>query len=265
MTNPFDNARTAGFDSLVSIPLQDASGVAVVPVSLDWRLLDESENELIAWNSLAFDNQAPPAAAEITVPAASNTLPAAEVFGLRTVELVVTHATGSLQLSATYALQAERKLVPMVNSYGTAGQVLVACRYLPDSDIQHLTGASEDDRTRALLGAYRAIERMPLMVVSDKGVEMGWLRDLNATQRIARIEPQMRNALLQAQILDAAYTLGLPADPVMQARMNGMVSMTVGESSQFFGTTRPPELQVCRQAARLLARYIRRSAKVGRA
>jgi hypothetical protein len=265
MTNPFDSARTAGLDTLVSIALQDASGVAVVPVSLDWRLLDEADVEVIAWNSLAFDSASPPLAAEIPVPAASNELPATEVFGLRTVELLVTHATGTLTLTSTYALQAQRKLIPMVNSYGTAGQVLIACRYLSETDVQHLTGASEDDRTRALLGSYRAIELLPLMVVSDKGVELGWLRDMDAATRALKIEPQMRQALLQAQIVDASHILGLPGDPVMQARLNGMISMTVGESSQFFGTTRPPELQVSRTASRLLGRYMRRNVRIGRA
>lgn len=265
MTNPFDSARVAGIDSLVSIPLTAPSGSAVVPSAIEWRVLDEAEVAVVDWAPLVFDPAAPPTTADITVPASANTLAGPEVYGMRTVELRVTHAAGILDLSYSYALQSVRKLLPMVNSYGTLSQVLVAARYLPESEVMHLTGASEDDRVRALLGSYLAIERLPLMVVSDKGVDMGWLRDMDAATRIARIEPQMRNALLQAQIADAAYTLGLPADAVMQARMKGMVSMTVGESSQFFGTARPLDMEVSRNASRLLARYLRRSTRIARA
>lgn len=262
---PFDSARTAGLDSLVSIALVDAAGVAAVPISMEWRLLDEADQQVLDWTPLTFDPGAPPASADITVPGAANTLTAGEIFGMRTVELRLTHAGGVNELTSTYALESVRKLIPMVNSYGTMQQVQITAMYAPQSDADHLMGASEDDRIRALLGSYLAIERLPLMVVSDKGVEMGWLSEMDAATRAAKVEPQMRSALLKAQILDAAYTLSLPADAVMQARMKGLVSMTVGESSQYFGNSRPPDLAIGKESMRLLARYLRRTVRIGRA
>lgn len=259
MTNPFDSARTAGLDSLVSIPL------AVVPTALEWRLLDEAEVQVLDWATLAVDPLAPPATVSLTVPGSANLTAPGEVFGIRTVELRVTHAGGQLVLSSTYAIELAQKLIPMVNSYGTMNQLLIASQYAPESEVMHLTGASPDDRARALLGSYLAIEALPLMVVTDKGQELGWLRDMDAATRAVKIEPQMRRALLMAQILDASNMLGLPADAVTQARMKGMVSMTVGESSQYFGNSRPLEMPLSRAAMRTLARYLRRNTRIGRA
>lgn len=264
MTNPFQGARVAGLDAIITLSLAGISGGSVAPSEVKWRVVDELDQALIGWTQLVLPS-GPVSELSVTVPGALNTLPAGEVYGMRTVELQVTIGGAQSLLNSTYALEASTKLVPMVNSYGTINQLLVASQYAPSSDVMHLTGASEDDRFRALLGSYIAIEQLPLMVVSDNGKEMGWLRDMDAATRTAKIEPQMRRALMTAQILDAANVLAMPFDAVHQARMKGLVSMTVGESSQFFGTARPLEMPIARNAMRTLARYLRRSVRLGRA
>lgn len=265
MSNPFESARPAGFDGLVSIPLLDASGAPLLVTDARWRLLDEADEQLQDWVAIPIDPVAPPPALAIVTPAALNTLAPGQAYGMRTVELLVTTAAGQANLSSSYAIESTKKLVPMVNSYGTINQLLTAAQYAPQTEAMHLTGASDEDRLRALLGAYIAIERLPLMVVSEKGDELGWLSKMDAATRTAKVGPSMRAALLQAQLLEAAHSLSLPGDEVTQARMRGMVSMTVGESSQYFGNSRPLEMAVSRAASRALSRYMRRSVKLGRA
>lgn len=266
MSNPFESARPAGLDSLVSIALLDASGAALVPASLDWRVLDEADQQLLDWAPIPVDPAVPQTAVAITVPAVANSLALGQAYGMRTVELRVTSSMGiATVLSSTYALEAASKLVAMVNSYGTHKQLMVAAQYAPETEVMHLTGASEEDSVHALLGAYVAIEQLPLMVVSNKGEELGWLRDMDAATRSSKIESEMRQALMRAQIVEASTALGMPGDEIGQARLRGMVSMTVGESSQYFGNARPLELAVSRTTTRTLGRYLRRSVKVGRA
>lgn len=266
MRNPFESARPAGLDSLVSIALLGASGASMAPASIDWRLVDEADKQLLDWAPVPFDVLTPPAAVSITVPASANLLALGQAYGMRTVELRVTTSIGAVTvLSSTYALEAANKLVAMVNSYGTHKQLMVAAQYAPETEVMHLTGASEEDGVRALLGAYAAIEQLPLMVVSSRGEELGWLRDMDAMTRFTKIDPEMRQALMRAQIIEASTALGMPGDEITQARLRGMVSMTVGESSQYFGNARPLELAVSRTTTRALGRYLRRSVKVGRA
>ena len=264
MTNPFEGARTAGLDAIISVSLAGTSGGSVAPSAALWRVVDEADLALIDWTPLTLPAE-PVAELSVTVPAAANTLPVGEVYGMRTVELLITIGGAQSPLSSTYALEASTKLVPMVNSYGTINQLLVACQYAPESEVMYLTGASADDRFRTLLGSYLVIEQLPLMVVTDKGQEVGWLCDMDAATRAVKVEPQMRRALMMAQILDASSVLAMPGDAVTQARAKGLVSMTVGESSQFFGTARLLELPISRAAMRTLARYLRRNVRLGRA
>lgn len=266
MSNPFESARPAGLDSLVSITLLDASGASMAPASIDWRLVDEADEQLLDWAPVPFNVLTPPAAVSITVPASANLLALGQAYGMRTVELRVTTSIGAVTvLTSTYALESANKLVAMVNSYGTHKQLMVAAQYAPETEVMHLTGASEQDSVRALLGAFAAIEQLPLMVVSNKGQELGWLRDMDAATRAVKIESEMRQALMRAQITEASAALGMPGDEIAQARLCGMVSMTVGESSQYFGNARPLELSVSRATTRTLGRYLRRSVRVGRA
>ena len=105
MSNPFEGARPAGLDSLVSITLLDASGASMAPASIDWRLVDEADEQLLDWAPVPFNVLTPPAAVSITVPASANLLALGEADGMRTVELPVTTAIGSVtEKKKTYIL-----------------------------------------------------------------------------------------------------------------------------------------------------------------
>lgn len=264
MSSPFDNARTAGTDVSITLPLQDGAGAAVVPTALDWRILDESEAVLQDWTAISVTMPAQ-AQVDLTIPGTLNTLADGALYGMRLVELRVTHAGGTLTIPSLYTIERDVKLIPMVNSFGTMMQLQIAAQHLRADDVMHFEGASEDERTRALLAAFRAIFNMPITVLDEKGVALGWLRDMDVPTRMLKVGPTMMADLRAAQVLAAADALALPGNPVMQARMSGIISMTVGESSQFFGTSKPLDLPVGKAAMQLLSRYIRRSNKIGRA
>lgn len=264
MSSLFANARPAGSDVLVTLPLLDESGAALVPTALDWRLLDESETVLQDWTTIAVETPAQ-AQVTLTIPGALNALAGTILYGVRLVELRVTHAGGVSTLPSLYTIERAAKLIPMVNSFGTLMQLQIAAQHLRADEVLHFDGASEDDRLRALLASYRTIMDMPLMVLSENGAEMGWLRDMPVPDRMLKVGPTMLAALRAAQVLASSDALGLPGDPAMQARLSGIVSMTVGESSQFFGTSKPLEMAISKAATRVLGRYIRHSNRIGRA
>lgn len=264
MSGLFANARTAGSDVLVTLPLLDGAGAALVPTALDWRLLDESEAVIQDWTAIAVEVPAQ-TQVDLAIPGALNTLAGTALYGARLVELRVACADGVLTLPSLYTIERTVKLIPMVNSFGTLMQLQIAAQYLRAHDVAHFEGASEDVRERALLASFRAIMDMPLVVLDEKGAELGWLRDMEAPERVLKVGPTMLADLRAAQVLAASDALGLPGDPAAQARLSGIVSMTVGESSQFFGTSKPLEEAISKAAARVLGRYIRRSNRIGRA
>jgi hypothetical protein len=69
-------------------------------------------------------------------------------------------------------------------------------------------------------------------------------------------------ALRMAQIAESDSILG--GDPVGELRREGLMSKTVGESSQMYRPGKPLVMPVSDRAMRYLAGYVRRSLVVGR-
>lgn len=266
MIDLFTGAKTAGADATVTVPLLDSTGAALpTPVAMEWRLLTEEEVAIQDWAAIS-PGLISQSELTISVPGALNTLLDDAIYGTRVVELRVTLSGGAVTvLSATYAIERSAKLIFMVNSFGTMMQLQIAAQTMRSDEVLYFDGAAEEDRVRALLAAHRAIMDMPLIALDDSGGEIGWLGEMDAATRRAKVGRTMLGDLRRAQVLAASDALGLPGDPAMQARMSGIVSMTVGESSQFFGTSKPLEMSISKAAVRVLGRYLRHSKRIGRA
>lgn len=258
---------TPGQPVLAVIALEDESGAALTPTALRRRILDEEETVLLDWD--VVDIPAAGAGASVLVAGALNLLTPPAMRGARTVELEVTTATQVLVLTQTYLLAAAAGLSG-VNSYQTYAQALVAAAGFTDQSLAGWSAVTDRaSRVQALIEAHSRIQLLPIVIeyddsqsiVRDIGEDPWRLRDLTPAQ-IANLDARLLDALRMAQLVEADEILA--DDPVKRARREGLISASVGESSQFFGTSKMLDLGVGQRAMKYLSRWIRFRATLGR-
>lgn len=261
------NPTTFEFD------LRDDDGSFVEPLSVRVRLLDENETVLSDWQAGLIPN---PYAGYLSVQTlgALNILTPPATRGARTLELEATMPAGIQLRSKTIVIAAASSLVVGHNTFLTHAQADLTALDFASSTIQGWTRATERaERESALIEAYSGIMRMPLVVrrevdniqsyLEPYSVETGWLSSVKQEEFLTVVPAKMLAALRRAQLLEAATILD--ADPVTMARRNGLVSMTVGESSQFFGASKPLQMPVASaQAMEMLAPWIRHTTRLAR-
>lgn len=244
-------AYLGGTDVTVTIPLLDAVGNALAADSVEYRVIDQDENIVVAKTALA-GFIAGDTVAIVGIPAVSNDLGTLK-RGVRAVELFVTTDAGVVMISHEYIIEALETLIVGVNSLMTYSSAL-----LVSYDIPNLPGwgqATKVERQRALHAAYRNLGRVSLRFVDD-------VTDLDAGQ-LATLDAKYLECLKRAQVIEADFLLG--GDEVDAIRRSGIMSATVGESSQFFRTSKPLDGPICKRAMKELAEYTNMRARVGRA
>lgn len=244
--------------------LQNEAGEVLEPTSLRWRVLGEDDQVLLDWAVLPLPSP-PEDRITLTVPAVHTTLQEGETRGLRSVELEVTVGGTVLTLSDQVLLTASSALVAGINSFCSYARALMTAE---DFTEQTMAGwqreTRREERERAMIEAHQAIMRMPLFVKPATTLSLIPLLHFIEKQGFANIDPPMLQALRRAQVLEASEILN--ADPTITARRNGLLSMTVGESSQFFGATKSLDsVLVSRQALKVLSPWISYSVRIGRA
>lgn len=258
------SAVTASFSLAVE------GGGVLAPISLRWRALDEEGNLIAPWTAALVVPGA--ATVEILTSASMNTLVPPQLRGIRIVELEVTTADGIVVLELAHQVESSQLLVPGINSFQTYYQaVLEAQLYTDDTMAGWISQAEQPVRQRALSEAFDRIRMMPVVIewendqsiIRDVYNDPPRLRDLTSEQ-ILRLDTRLMKALRKAQLTEANSILD--GDPVRQMRNTGIQSMTVGESSQFFGASRPVDTNgVCEATAKILARWTRGRVRIGRA
>lgn len=252
----------------VMIDLRAEDGSELVPLSARWRVLDEGDAEVLAWANFAT----PPVGAStaVEVPSGVNTLGAGVTKGIRRVEVEIVDERGTYLLSEVYLLKAATALVLYENTFLTHSQALLladefAGRYVA----AWTTEPSRDEQEAALLQAHARIRKQPIRLEFDDDQSRitytPWgktrFEDITA-QQVADLDPKLLKALKRAQLIEAAFVL--TEDGVNAARNDGLMSMTVGESSQFFRPSKPLDRGICKEAAAELARWIDRRVKLAR-
>lgn len=270
---------TPGSAIQVGIELRDESGGVLDASVLRWRVLDEEDTVLQDWTPLTRTHIED--RVEVTILGALNILTPPATRGIRTVELEVTTVGGALlTLSQSVMLQASTQLSLWHNSFMTYNQTLMLVQ---DLSVQSAAAwdraGSREDRERALTEACASIRRMPIVVVEDWSKqqqrhdtypgtqrlfgERRWLTDLAPGEMQSVLSQVQLLALRRAQLFEAIAILD--ANPVLMARREGLMSMTVGESSQFFRTGKPLDLPVMStQAIECLKPYLRYITAIGR-
>jgi len=250
--------------------LKEGEGV-LAPTSMRWRVLDEEGNLIAPWADIAVVPDAD--TVDIRTDGPMNTLVPPQLRGIRIVELEVTTADGAVVLELAHMLESSQLLVPGINSFQTYYQaVLEAQLYTDDSMAGWVSQGDQAVRQRALSEAFDRIRMMPVVIEweNDQSIlvtavfnDPPRLRDLTSEQ-ILRLDARLMKALKKAQLTEANSILD--GDPVRQLRTAGIQSMTVGESSQFFGSARPVDTNgVCEATAKILARWVRGRIRIGRA
>jgi hypothetical protein len=266
---------TPGLPVAITLALVDSAGVALTPTALKYRVIDEDETALVDWTDIAV---ADPVQTEVTISISGvlNILTPPAVRGARTAEVEVTTAGGTVTLSDTVAIQGSTALAHGQNTFLTFTAAQLLSRDFADNSMPGwlMTQGNRAQQEAALIEAFDRIVRLPIELQWDDtqsilNIDTEFttsygpylLRNLTATQ-VLNLYPQMLEGLRKAQLVEADEILN--GDPIRTARKNGALSMTVGESSQFFRTSKPLDLGVSERALAFVSRWIRIGAVIGR-
>lgn len=273
-----------GSPVILSFALRGEDDTVLTPTALRWRVLDEDDTVLQDWTPVSVPENYQETL-ELTVLGALNILTPPNLRGMRVGELEITTAEGAVMVTAQALLQSTTALSMGVNTFSTYSQACLASQDFTESTLAGWVRSEQrDERERALIEAHRAILQLPLQVsTTDLEVDdlqasqyftigaSHWrsggrtvaLRNIRPEDYTLRVPLVMRKALAAAQLVEASQILD--ADPAMLARRNGIVSMTVGESSQFFGQGKPLDTPVMNKLVlKMLSRWLDYSVRIGR-
>ena len=208
----------------------------------------------------------------ITVAAVDNDIGAAD-NGARSVTLNVVTDNGAVTLSETYVLEQPVFLTIPAQSAMTVPQSMMLSRNLAQTVIEVWGDVEDRDRKAALLEAWTRIAKLPLTpwrdyeempdAASDTLISGRYRVDeLDATDW-ALLPDHFKNALKRAQLIEACVLLD--GDPTWDRRQDGLISKTVGESSEMFVNKKSAISSVSPKAYREISQYVRRRITLGRA
>lgn len=226
----------------ITINFVDAEGIATVPVSATYSILDGRGALLFGPTAIAGLQ----AAHELVIPAPENTL-VDEVRAYR--QVVVTYDVGGTELTFDfeYILEDETVLSIGTNSFQTIGEALVTAMSLVE--IQTFNVATRAVQMAALSQAFDHIVSMSFRYRE----ELYSLNFYTATEYDA-LPAKFYDAIKKAQIIQADYLLG--GDKLEERFQRGVMAETTGESSVMFRPLKPLKVGISRRALRLLAPFL---------
>lgn len=270
-------------DVTVTVNLVDLNGDAIIgATAVNYRVLDADGTELQAPGAAAWNPGDP--TVDITVPAILNVLPTGPIFTpgqsfqdtlptrvLRIVEARVTGTGGVFLCKAIYVVAASVLLQTMVNSFQTLEQAILQTMDMPELEVWPTK--TDAERLAAMTEAFFRLIKLGYRVRMN-----GWgdsppagynitLPTLNGdwviTPRIwpilkaadfANYPQHFRQSMAKAQIAEADIILG--GDVTSRRRNDGLMSETIGQSSQMFRPGKPLIMLISPQALKYLTNYI---------
>ena len=252
----------------LTFSLIDESGNFLTPVSITWRILDEAEVVLQTWTSVANPTTSD---LVVTIPLGLTGLTAPALRAIRTVEVEVITAQGTVYLSDAIMLQGATALAFGINSFQTYAQAILAGENFAPSSMPGWAVAERESREKALIESYQRLLRLPIRSYFGEiqsidsefsgRFSLPRLSDMTPAQMLTLYAPLMAS-LRRAQVIEADEVL--VADPIIAARKNGLTGMTVGESTQFFRAGQPLDLPVGARAMKEMSRWVNFTARIGR-
>lgn len=246
----------------VSITYANDEGLAIIPSSLSYRVFDQDFVELVASTPIAY--AAGDTFADITVGSTENTLGVGERRVMRIVELTIVTDDGTYTQEVRYIIEANATLTTGDNSFQGYNEAL-----LTSMDIINISGwdaANDRDRKKALIEAYHNICNLRFFITYSQdrvfaGETIINLQDLSKAELLV-LDVDFMNAIRKAQVIEADVLLG--GDLIEEKRRNGLMSETIGESSNMFRPGKPLVMAVSKRALRILAKYVSHARELGR-
>lgn len=262
---------TAGSVCKITLPMTNELGEQISGVSYAYTLYDEAG---LVVSSAADVIPSGSYDLELTIPATSNVVEPGERYGARQIVCVVTDATGDThQLVETYVLRTNAFLSVPAESAQTLMQSMILTKSMAQAVLENWNYAEEEEREAALIEAWSRITKLRLVPWLNSDTPPDDLFELYRGNKLilnqltsdqwSRLPTHFTLALRRAQIVEAGVLLG--GDPVFERRMDGLLSKTVGESSEMFRSTAPIKSSISPKARREISLYIDNSVRIGRA
>ena len=233
--------------SIVKVEMQfvDDNDNLVSPTSATYRVLSEDNTELVAETTVTINDG--DSGTAITVNSPENTLAVGAIKGLRTVELTMVTALGIVTSTSRYVVEAANTLVVGETSFQTYNQALLTSLDMVGIDIW--SGSTDRQKKAAMIEAYVNITKLNFNIGNISEVDL------------TLIDSDLLAAIAKAQIAEADFMMG--GATVEDKRRTGLMSETVGESSNMFRPGKPLVLAVSEKALRYLTGYITWSRRIG--
>jgi len=238
--------------------------------SATFQAFDDEGVEVVASTAVTVDGGED--VLNVTILAVDNALGGAGQ-GARTVLLHVATDTGSVTLSQTYVLEQFAFLTVPAQSALTLAQSMMLSRNLAQSVLEAWEEFDDTKRQAALREAWSRLSRLKYNPWHDyetipgdisTEVKAGQFR-LNemAAEDWLLLPGHFTDALKRAQLIEASVIL--EGDPTWDRRQDGLISKTVGESSEMFVSKKAAMSSVSPKAHREIRGYVKRSIVIGRA
>lgn len=250
----------------IKVPLVDAVGALINATAVSYRLLNEA-GAVIVGATVVNPFVAGSEDVTIATSSANNTLTGV-TRGLRVLELTLTTAAGPRLVEQSYLIETLEPLVVPDESFQTLKQAELLGVSMPQIPSWEL--ASRDARVAALIQARLHIAALAYRFTfaddqSHLEPEFG-VSDLKllSTAEFNELSDEFKVALKRAQVFEADDILA-GTTTLEGKRRAGLLSETIGESSMMFRSGRRPNYSTGDRATRVLAKYLVRGLRIGRA
>lgn len=256
-------------DSAVSLALQliDQSGNPIAVATTEAQVVDQDGVELGAPGLTVSAT-----VLTIEVPSAMNAI--AGDLGTRLIQVAVTDTAGERhQFEAFYGLDRGSILAPGQNSYGDYQTLLGHALFMPEC--QGLLSVEPGRRALALVQAHHNLGNAPIRLddhceldlrdrVRTWGQTFGFTHPSELSpEQLAALPPAITLRLQRAQVAEAVEILEV--DPISDRRRTGLISLSHGETTEFYRTAKPLTLPIGRAAAKELGSLLSWAKSIARA
>lgn len=243
------------------------------PNSATYTIADEEGVEILASTSLSISNT--DTQASVTVAGTTNVLSSGKIRSLFVVTVTVLDSSGNKEVvKARYVVEKNSEMEVPASSFQTLNVAMLTVLDVPNVDA--FEAADEDTQRKALAEAHWRLDQMyydtlrgnhSYVTRQDRITDDMFDTDIRrvsemTTSEFNGVDARFKSALLKAQIVEADDILG--GNPIEKQRSDGLMSESVGESSQMYRPGKPVELPVGRRAFAYVSDWVIQQTAIGR-
>mgnify|MGYP003636877717 CR=1 FL=1 len=263
------NTFIPGSDITLTFDMVDDESETIDPVSATFDVFDHEGVQLVTGQAITVVGSEDQL--ETVIDATHNTITGAE--GARSVIMNIVAANGNKRLTKTYLLSGQSFLVVPEESGMTIIQSEMLSVKMAQSVLEVWNDEDEKRKSAALRESWTRLSRIPFspwrdFEVPDSDVPKSLINGDFALNQLSMSEwlqlpANFKGAIKRAQLIEAAVLLD--GDPTWDRRQDGLISKTVGESSEMFSSKKAAFSTISPKSQREISAYIRRRIVIGRA